>query len=231
MNTRRVFAFAVIGSVAFAASAVAAPLNLTSAPPDVHASNVGMVYQAVTHPTLSISGAADLLTLTGPTAQSLFNGAFTLTATFTKTGSGAAATFSATSASLTVTGKEGSTAGSLQTFFSSGTMTAFGYTTNTGTNPAETFEFIFNPGMTGTSLYGSSTTAAAVEVILHTPVPTSYGTGFLDNNVDTTTSSTYFGNASADIFAVTGSGSPSPEPSSVALVGLAVPMLMRRRKA
>ena len=200
-----------VGSTA--GKADAALLGITSRNPDVSSNSVWMTYtvtDAVNHfGTLTAHGSASLLTPPVGSPAAISNGTFDLTA---KLHYGPLSTDPVTAvagSSLSITGDAGSGA---ETFFSSSTLSQFGFSTSKAT-----YDFWFSPGA-GTK----DASNGPIGVILHEDPYDNAGylAGLFTQN---------FGNGTdirgyADAF-------PVPEPATVTLLGTAViPLLLRRRR-
>ena len=209
----------------FASAATAAPITLTSAPPDVFSDYVQVSYtfdSGTNIGTLNASGFAEKLT-TPPSTVSNFtlSGVFTLNATFSVSSGGSIV--APTTSFLSVTGNLGN-----PNYFGSGQLQQFGFTSNApdGTGISnQTFQFVFGKG---TGIYGSSN---QIGVIIKTAI---YGGDAFNANFNNTPNNANYPNynnlyysANADTFSVV----PLPNAAYMGFAGLAlVPIFMRRRR-
>jgi len=201
---------AAIAAVGFTPIAHAAPITITTSYPDVTVDN-GVV-------TLTVSGNTRVLTMTGTTTAINPDGSgsvdltqqgnFTAVLDLTLVGSvtGANEQFTITGGNLTVTGNN-------TTLWSDSAPTAFGFSNTPASNAAD-FEIEYGPPT------GALSNGKGVDVIYHSEgaIP-NYGTNFLDVAFSTNANTAI---GLADVAA--------PEPTSVALLTLAAPLLLRRRR-
>jgi hypothetical protein len=159
----------------------------------------------------TLSGGSGLLTLPGGTFTSVTNEALTLHIDFTRTAAGQP--FSATGGSVDVSGNLGA---AHHDFFDSSSLLIFGYTESA--QQPQSFEFQFAPG---TGDYGSG----KFFVFLHSPINTAAGVPVVpNNNFDSA-----FTNAGLAQLSATGDANV-PEPASLAILGLAAPLFLVRRR-
>jgi hypothetical protein len=200
---------------AFAVSANAAVVSQQTTPLNLHSgtNDVNVAFETLSY---IVNGSSAVLsaTITGGTGQitgttlsgtdpngSVSATALTLTVDFTKNGSN---NFVATDGTLDVTGTIASISHNL---FHSTALTNFAFTPGTSTQSME-FEFA-----QGTGDFGSLKTIGVELHGVYSPAPdaaldTSFSSSFLSNNVD--------------VFSV-------PEPASLAILGLAAPLFLRRK--
>ncbi len=211
MSSSRFALLAALFIGAVSTSALAAPITpLVGTQPDVFM-DTGSITYTVSNKTLVATGTAEYVTNGSKT--NITSGTFSLTAKLaTVSGTGSSEVFSTVNPGsfITITGA-GPT-----TYFNSTNLLQFGYSTVAG---SDDFQFIFGPG-TGADYQAGKDIA----VSLHGTGGTTYAptTTALDANFG----EVFLPTSTADTFNVT----PAPEPASIALVGLAVPMLLRRRK-
>ncbi len=209
LNLRTTSIAAVVLTTALAGSAFAATITLTGTQPDVYMDTGSITYTASTK-TLVATGTAEYVT--NGTKTNITAGTFVLTAKLaTVSGSGSTEVFSTVNpgSSLSITGA-GPT-----TYFASSNLLQFGYSTVAG---SDDFQFIFGPG-TGIDYQAGKDIA----VSLHGDGGTTYSvTKGLDQNF----AETFLPTSTSDTFNVTA----TPEPASISLMGLAIPMLLRRRR-
>jgi hypothetical protein len=214
--SRYMSALGIVAVGLFATNANAAPLGLSSSRPDVLSNFISESYNATTK-TLTATGTATQLTTPPNSISTITNGSFTLSATFSITGSGSTEVLTPTSGSLSVTG-----AGGTHNYFSSTVLQNFGFSTNSIGSSGITnqfFEFVFGPG-TGDFGVGNK-----IDVILASQINAPYATSFFDSNFNNSGQTLA---ATADTFVA---AVPLPNAAYMGLAGLAlVPLFLLRRR-
>jgi len=198
-----------VAPVAFTSTAYAAPIGLTSTHPDIFL-DTGLAVYTITGPTktLTLTGTTRSLTTDSGSNPLTTTGTFTAIVNLvTASGSGASEVFTVASGSLTVTGNS-------VTEFASSTPIAFGFQ-NVGSPAPADFQIVFGSGT------GNLATGGNIAVSYHGGTGISgYSTNFFDTAFS---SNAIVKSGTADVF-------NTPEPTSLALLGLSIPLVLRRRR-